>query len=761
MQINEMKKMINMRAVARACSIAFWYSPIVYCLIRVIYVWIQIFQSCPEGVWPLFRFVSVAGIVTFGPGLWLNRFLHIRCRQFSTRLLLIMTTSLSASAIFCWYLYFFGIYTLPILLIGLSVMTAGGIYGFLNYKPTRWPREIHMRWCALPTLDRIGIILGLLILEGLFESSIGAPMTSWDALVSWDKWAVDMALRRGLGQYIMGGYPQFMPTLHSIFYKIAGSGGETLPLEHLLLHGFCTIYVAWLFLSLRCIGRSIRVPSLAILILFIWNRDVFAYLTNGYVDIPLTAAVSAAMALIFLYNGDGWKAKSGRVPDGIIFTLAFFAVAFLKGNGLIWVCLLTILLTALLWKQQRPTVACISVTLAILSVTPYYLHQLYYTHHSNMAERSPFLHAFTLQLAHTSLVTPNAEHARVLIEQLMQAYGVSGRMALGVWSVCVFLCLWGLWRRKFTFCTLSGALLLAIWFYTGSYDFRNAFVPLLVLTISIVGILFDFHFGRLGNRLQYVLFVAMFGAGLFYPQGSQLCHTLTQPFRRYSVPPIIAMQPGYRHMAVRPWGDIRNLFATSPYGQRATHLWSGTGLYRLLGPRGAYALNFNSYLEARPHDLVVQEDFMKTPDGFVPVARLRRTGGKQSLCVFAPEFHPVTVDLEAVEPANEIFTWSNAVLRANHCYQCHITAIDLGIKQAVPRDGVIAIQVYPDGGDVNLILVPEDAKRDPYAPYFASNRDGSWVRLLYWMRDDGPAYPRFMMQIGMQDVHLMSIEWGQ
>jgi len=44
-------------------------------------------------------------------------------------------------------------------------------------------------------------------------------------------------------------------------------------------------------------------------------------------------------------------------------------------------------------------------------------------------------------------------------------------------------------------------------------------------------------------------------------------------------------------MTLRPWGDIRNLLYDTPFGQRATHLNAGTGLYRLLAPRSVYAIS--------------------------------------------------------------------------------------------------------------------------------------------------------------------------
>lgn len=50
-------------------------------------------------------------------------------------------------------------------------------------------------------------------------------MKSWDAVVSWDKWAVDAATRTGINRYVFGAYPQGLPGQFFPF-RFVSSGRE-------------------------------------------------------------------------------------------------------------------------------------------------------------------------------------------------------------------------------------------------------------------------------------------------------------------------------------------------------------------------------------------------------------------------------------------------------------------------------------------------------------------------------------------------------
>ncbi len=736
-----------------------WVFLLLFWTVRNVYVWGTLALSCPEGFWPVFRFGLIAVLVLFGPGLFFNRALRVRCESLSIRLLLILVMSLSASALLAWQLYLFGAYSRGALLAGLVVWAAGGIYGFRGTEVRRLARDMHVRWNALSVSERIGIAVGLVFLQGIFESGVGMPFVHWDALVSWDKWAVDMAARHGLGQYVMGGYPQFLPAVHSIFYKIAGTGAEVFPAEHLLLHGLVAIYVAILMLSIWCLGRRLRVPGLLAFAAFVWNRDVFDYLVGGYVDVPLVAMVFAAFALVLTLCRGAWSA-AGWLAEGWILALSLFSVVFMKGNGLVWTFWIVLYMATLSWRRAMiPAVAWTA-----LFTAPFFGHQLWYTRHFDLAERSPFLHAFRLVPAHTSLFNPNGAHARMWLERLQEFHQVPDAALPCVLVAVVGLGLWALSQRRLVFFALAGILMLALWFHTGSYDLRNAYVPLGLLCFALVGAPFDARLGKRGKWVRLALALGAVGVALAGGGGDLFAQVFGRPFRSFAPPRAFTLPVGSRHRALRPISDVRKLLFDTPFGQRAAHLNSGFwGLYRILAPRGTYALNANSYQDARRFDVLIRDEaFMELPPDFVPVAVLRRMGATRSLCLFKPEFQPLAVDIRPAESPAGTPPLVDARLPAGQtCVLTVAGAAAASSEGAAPRDGVLSVRISPAEAEVTVRLHPDDARRDPYAAYFSPIRDGDRIRLLYWMRDEGPAFPRLVATAGGQDVRLTAVEWGQ
>ncbi len=730
-------------------------------MLRMGYVWGTLAFSCPEGAWPVFRFAWTAVLLVFAPGLFLSRVLRFECRSFSIELLMGMVASLSVSVLGAWSLYFFGIYTRPVLLAGLGLLAAGGLYGMGGGALARRFRQLVERWGALSWPDRLGIAVGLIFLQGFFESNAGQLMMAWDSVVSWDKWAVDMASRSGLGQYVMGGYPQFFPTLHSVFYKIAGTTSESLlPMESMLVHGVYAVFVAILMLSFWCLGRQLRVPWWLAFAAFAGNQMVFSYLGAGYVDIPLAAMVCAACALAIAYGNGTWKAGSGRCAEAGVLCLSLFAVAFMKGNGLVWAGFLLVYLIVLLRGQGRTGVAFGAAGLALLCVLPFYAHQVWYTLHFDLAEKSPFLHVFRLVPAHTSLFTPDAVHARAWIGRLMAGYGIPVSHAAWGAGLGLGLCAWALCRRRLFFFAFSGLVLFVAWFYTGSYDIRNALVPLALLAVAMAGALFDLPLGRWGGRIRVGVCGGAVAAWLILGPDYSVWAAWVRPFRPFPVPEAFSTPPETRFMTVRPWGELRLLLYDTPYGQRATHLNTAFfGLYRLLAPRGVYALNDNSYNEARRFDLLLRENsYMKLPKGFVPVAVLHRTEeGRRTLCMYDPVFHPVDVKIRPAEPSGADVPMPGALLEAGRIYTI---AVADGPPADARRDGVLSLHVSPPDADVTVSFHPDDACRDPYVSYWRPVRDGGFIRLLYWMRDEGPALPRLVVDVGAQNVRLLDVERG-
>ena len=101
------------------------------------------------------------------------------------------------------------------------------------------------------------------------------------------------------------------------------------------------------------------------------------------------------------------------------------------------------------------------------------------------------------------------------------------------------------------------------------------------------------------------------------------------------------------------------------------------------------------------------------------------------------------------------------ILAATNRYLLSVSRPDFPEAEEVPRDGILSIRISPPGADVEVALHPDDARRDPYAAHLGPIRDGEWIRLLYWMRDEGPAIPRILATVGGEDVRLAGVKWGQ
>lgn len=348
------------------------------------------------------------------------------------------------------------------------------------------------------------------------------------------------------------------------------------------------------------------------------------------------------------------------------------------------------------------------------------------------------------------------------LERMQEYYQVPDAILPFVLVAVVGMGLWAASQRRLVFFSLAGFLMLALWFYTGSYSLRNAFVPLGLLSFVLVGVLFD---PRLWKRGKWIRIVLALGAVWVGTAGaSRFAQVFGRPFHSFSPPRMLRFPVGSRHLVLRPMSDIRTLLFNTPFGQRATHLNSSSGgLYRILAPRGTYALNNNSFQDARRFDVLIREEaFMGLPRGFVPVAVLRRTGAKRSLCLFKPEFHPLAVEIRPVESPAGTPSLVDARLPAGQTCVLTVAAEATAFSGgAAPRDGVLSLQISPAKAELTVRLHPDDARRDPYAAYFSPIRDGDWIRLLYWMRDEGPAFPRLVATAGGQDVRVTAVEWGQ
>ena len=389
-----MKRVLRLLPFAAAALLAARFLGVVATLARAL----------PEGAWPVVRFGLVAAVVCLAPGLALLRASRVRPRL-GEMPVFVLATSLASSGLAVWALYFCGLYTRGAALALLAILAAAGAWGAAPLLSRRTLRDAAARLRAIPLDDWAPPLVAALLLEGVFESALGNPFSFWDAVVTWDKWAADAGARAGFGAQLVGGYPQLLPAIRSLFYKIAATpAGAVLPAEQLLLHGFDAVFPAILALSLFALGRRHRFPALLAFALLAACDPFFANFASGEADVPLAAFAAATAALLppLAETRGGGRALAPLA-------LLFFATVFAKGTGVVLAAGL-VAFAPTRGGRSAPRRALAASAVALAFALPFLAHQLWLSAHPAAREASPFLVALPLHAAHTRLFEPDFAH---------------------------------------------------------------------------------------------------------------------------------------------------------------------------------------------------------------------------------------------------------------------------------------------------------------------------------------------------------------
>jgi hypothetical protein len=558
--------------------------------------------------------------------------------------------------------------------------------------------------------------LSFALLAALFESAAGIPFEAWDAVVSWDKWAVDFAQRASLGGYLLGGYPLFLPLLHSVFYRLAGSAAAVLPPEQMLLHGFLTVYPAILLLSLRSLGRRFGFSGLAAFLLFAASQYIFGDLAIGQADIPLAAFLFAAAALL--------PRLAPGLRSFVAATILLFPLLFLKGTGLPWALALAVWLCRPAWRAARARkTVLLALAATLLLVLPFTVHQIWLDAHPTARELSPFLHMLPFKAAHTSIFSPNLAHFVRWMGKLSVDRCLSPAVPPVFFSVAAAWLAAAMLRYRETrplavFCAFA----LAVWFFSASYDIRNAEIPFCLVAVAsalLAARTADAAKTRGLKNKAIALAVALPLLLLALPG---LAHnplqTLALLAHRPRPPDVWPADAPGRLRFFKPSSDLVNILNAAPYGTNATHILAGNRDYRLFGERGVYAIQLNSFESVAPGDLLLRvPSFMPPPPKpFLLAASLHRAAPHRELWLAAPG--------DAV-PAP--FALDNGVLSPENAPPCGI--VELDFDNPVPEDAT-------------LVCANAEGDAAVFAKYVQSAKDATTLRLLYWTGTDLP--PTFL-----------------
>jgi hypothetical protein len=594
------------------------------------------------GPWPLLRFALIAAIITVGPGLFWLRVLGVSSTSNADRFLLVVITSIGTTALLCWLAYSVGIYYRNVLVVILSAFAAAGVYGSLAVNWAAVARSPARFWRQQDALARLmTVFLCAYFLEQLIACA-GRPFTQWDAVVSWDKWGCDMAERHGLGTYIMGGYPQFLPTLYSVFYKISGASTGTCPDEQLLLHGWGLIFLVVLIVGIYRLCGLVGARWETAVAVMLGFAETRLWVPAGYMDVPQAALVVAALALTLGMLRGKWEASRqlyNILPLGVV----FFALGFVKGSGISWLLTMPLLICAWGYRanaRARLLPALAGVLVAVICVGPYYAHQAYYSKHSDKAESDPRLHSFTVEMGHPGLINTGRTVQQTLIDfgrGFLVTSGEGRRIPAVFVSVLGLLLLAGLARRDVWPLALATIVAVLVWWNTAAYDWRNVLPAVAVSGVMVgagVGFLCNF-WPRLWRWLIVGGTTALFGLPWLIETAAGSEFLL--PGKAAYALDAWRCEPDRRGRYLdEGWVGLKRFLEAAPPGYGARHIYCSDALYRHIGERGIYCMKAFAYTKLSAGDMFV-EHFAKPPPGFDTIG-FPKVQCCKALSVYRPEW---------------------------------------------------------------------------------------------------------------------------
>ena len=711
----------RLRAAAKPAVSAVCLALAGLALVRMCWHGIVVARSAAEG-WPRSAaFAAIAVLLVLGPGLAVLRLERERLSLLDS-VLKTLAAGIGASGLALWLLLLSGLLTDAsvaawLVLCAVSLLAAAAdALRRPGDAARRLASAVRDEWRGTSTAGRIGFAVAALFLCGCFENAAGRPFESWDSLVSWDKWAADFAGRRSLGGYLTGGYTLFLPLVHSAFYRMAGSAGDVLPVEQLLLHGFCCLYPAILLLALRSAGRRFGFSGFAAFVFFAAGKYVACDFAIGHADVPLVAMSAAAVALV----GRGGGA---RFRGFFSATALFFAVAFLKGNGVAWG-----LAAAVVCSRVAPGGArrvWLPFLAAVAACLPFFAHQLLLAIRPELVETSPFLQVLPLKMAHVEGFVPGFSHLRLWIARTASDRALPGGGA--AWlaaAACLALAAAGVAVRKTRAPALFSAAMLALWFFSASYDLRNAEPALCLFAAVAAKTLRELRLaargGRASARIAWAA-VAASWALLAVPGFAAVASgyrgtLLSRPgsaARRFA-------DPEGRRRLFKPAADLVNVLGRAPYGERAEHVIAGDRLYRLFGARGVCSRQLNGMNDTRPGDILLRgPSWMAKPP---PPFRLAATLGRST------PYHELWIACGDGEFREMPFSSSAGRLAVEGAPPCGLLELVLPVRAQAGDERRISCE----NAVGNAAL---------FARYVLPVAKGRVLRFLYWTGDGSP--PRF------------------
>jgi hypothetical protein len=316
-------------------------------------------------------------------------------------------------------------------------------------------------------------VIGGFALAGVAQT--GQIFEQWDAVVSWNRWAVDWAANRL--PHATSIYPQLLPTNISLTYVFMRSS-QVWVFAKAFQFVFCLMLLVAMLDLARIEGRFGYVPGVLVTYGLLVAILRYRMLSSGYVDVPLAFfAFVAVYALMLARNAPEARDRTRYVLLGALLAAG---AALTKQNGLYIAAVYPLLAWQLVGGgaparstrlpiSPSPHLPIVALSLLlVLIVSPWYLYKL----HDIQAGRDD---------NNTTLLFTDFHEGRDLPERLWHACGmiVEATTPLGAALVLLAIAVSLGDRTQRRLLAVLVAPLGLIWALAFSYDLRNlaAIVP--------------------------------------------------------------------------------------------------------------------------------------------------------------------------------------------------------------------------------------------------------------------------------------------
>ncbi len=320
----------------------------------------------------------------------------------------------------------------------------------------------------------VSAVASVLFLSYYFYFNMGTVFFDTDAIVSYNRWAVDW-YNAMLPRWTWT-YPQLIPSNWSMIYMFMGNSEIQFFAKAIMpLFGLCTLFV-FIDLAVRIKEGMIfwAVPFFTVLIQRIYG---FFLITAGMTDIPLIFFTTISVSLLLVAHYDSSLSKKELINNIILGAVFAAGAALTKQTGVYYVIVFTVLVYILAMKERteittKRKVLYIGMLMTIIAIIigPWYIYKFF------------------------QIMSGVENHVLGAYAQYPQPSSLAGKVQLIVKTIgitnCVILLLFmliSLRERASRWLLFMMLPLIVFWGYYLSYDLRNLtiIIPICSLTASI------------------------------------------------------------------------------------------------------------------------------------------------------------------------------------------------------------------------------------------------------------------------------------